>query len=391
MVKIILGEPTKEQAVVVPCEFLGYSQHCEIDSYLNSGSQSVKVPAIYGSFDKILTKQGMYNIFHVAFLEKRTIYLPLETRITPHSFKEFLTFLASLEDEVTVVIANIDLYHRARETQCGKPGFSDNDFSLLIIDLHNFLYRNYHALPEKRDNQGNVITLRSALYALIKWIEVSPYTHMVFCADSQNSLRKEYTQNLFPNDSSRIYKNNRKHDDEILKHQIIDCYNFIAGYGYKLITINGYEADDAIASLVHEFKNVPVHVLSNDKDFCSLFTYRNFRLLDKNRKVLTSNYVQDKFGITPELFLDFQALIGDASDNVPGIKGIGEKTAIKLLNEFGSLNNVLNAGNSIKGKLGEYIQEGKDDALFSYDLVRMRNNLLQGFDFESLRKRGKQR
>ena len=87
------------------------------------------------------------------------------------------------------------------------------------------------------------------------------------------------------------------------------------------------------------------------------------------------------------MFLDFQALTGDASDNVPGIKGIGEKTAIKLLNEFGNLNNVLNAGDSIKGKLGEYIKEGKEDALFSYDLVRMRNNLLQGFDFKSLKKK----
>ena len=389
MVKIVLGELESGIKGVVPCEFEGYTQHCEIDSYLNTGEDIVRVPAIYGSFDKILTKQGMCNIFHVAFLEKRTIYLPLETRITPHSFKEFLNFLASLEDEVTVVIANIDLYHRARETQCGKPGFSDNSFSLLIIDLHNFLYRNYHALPEKRDDQGNIITLRSALYALIKWIEVSPYTHVAFCADSQNSLRKEYTQNLFPNDPSRIYKNNRKHDDEILKHQIVDCYNFIAGYGHKLITINGYEADDAIASLVHKFKNVPVHVLSNDKDFCSLFTYRNFRLLDKNRKVLTADYVESNFGITPELFLDFQALTGDSSDNVPGIKGIGEKSAAKLLNELGSLNNILNASDSIKGKLGEYIREGKDDALFSYDLVRMRDNLLQGFDFENLRKKGK--
>ena len=89
------------------------------------------------------------------------------------------------------------------------------------------------------------------------------------------------------------------------------------------------------------------------------------------------------------MFLDFQALTGDSSDNVPGIKGIGEKSAAKLLNELGSLNNILNASDSIKGKLGEYIREGKDDALFSYDLVRMRDNLLQGFDFENLRKKGK--
>ena len=93
MVKIVLGELESGIKGVVPCEFEGYTQHCEIDSYLNTGEDVIQVPAIYGSFDKILTKQGMCNIFHVAFLEKRTIYLPLETRITPHSFKEFLNFL----------------------------------------------------------------------------------------------------------------------------------------------------------------------------------------------------------------------------------------------------------------------------------------------------------
>ena len=385
MVRVILGEPEVNQRTVVPSEFEGTTQTCDINAFLNSDAQSVAVPAIYGSFDKILTKEGMYNVFKVAFAEKRAIYIPLQTHIVPHSFKSFLMFLASLEDEVTLIIADTELHIKAKETMQGKPGFINNGYSLLLIDLHNFLHRSYHSFPEKRDDQGNIVTLKAALYALIKWIEVSPYTHVAFCADSLKSLRKEYTQALFLNDLSRIYKANRKRNDASLDQQILDCYSYIAGWGFKTVTISGYEADDVVASLVNEFKNVPVHVLSNDKDFCGLFTYRNFKLLDKDRKVLTSDYVNKKFGITPELFLDFQALTGDSADNVSGIKGVGEKFAAKLLNEFGSLNGVLENASKIKGKLGEAIANGRDDALLSYDLLRMRNNLLQGYDFESLR------
>ena len=385
MVRVILGEPEVNQRTVVPSEFEGTTQTCDINTFLNSGAQSVAVPAIYGSFDKILTKEGMYNVFKVALAEKRAIYIPLQTHIVPHSFKSFLMFLASLEDEVTLIIADTELHIKAREIMQGKPGFINNGYSLLLIDLHNFLHRSYHSFPEKRDDQGNVVTLKSALYALIKWIEVSPYTHVAFCADSLKSLRKEYTQALFPNDLSKIYKANRKRNDASLDQQILDCYSYIAGWGFKTVTISGYEADDVVASLVNEFKNVPVHVLSNDKDFCGFFTYRNFKLLDKDRKVLTSDYVNKKFGVTPELFLDFQALTGDSADNVSGVKSVGEKSAAKLLNEFGSLNGVLENASKIKGKLGEAIANGRDDALFSYDLLRMRNNLLQGYNFESLR------
>jgi len=161
-------------------------------------------------------------------------------------------FLASLEDEATVITTDLAFFELANELKY-LPGFADNNYSLLLVDLHNFLHRSYHALPERLDDKANVITLVHAVDALIKWIEASKYSHVAFCSDSKTNLRKEYTEELFPNDQNRIYKGNRKYNDENLKKQINDAEKYIAQKGYKVIAVQGYEADDVIASFVKEF------------------------------------------------------------------------------------------------------------------------------------------
>lgn len=249
-------------------------------------------------------------------------------------------------------------------------------------------YRVYHSLPAKFDEKGKAVTLKTALKNLIKWIQVSPYSHVAFCTDSAFSFRLDWTKKLFPNNPNNWYKANRKELDESLKEQIADCYDFIKESNYSLFIAKGYEADDLIASLVNEFKNVPIHLLSNDKDFCSLFSYRNFRLLDKNRKVINVDYVKSKFGIIPEQFTSFLALTGDSSDNISGIKGIGVKTAAKLLNQFYRFEDIIHFNPKLMPeKYAKLIEADKESALISYSLVKLKTNLLSGFDFHNLKKK----
>ena len=386
MIKVVFGEPNKDQKVVVPIHSNELYERIVVNiQNLKEENNCIFVPAIFGNFDQVLTRQGIYNLFHVAFLDKRIIYIPNGTKCSSQNLKDFLKFLASLEDEVIVITTDLAFFELANELKY-LPGFADNNYSLLLVDLHNFLHRSYHALPERLDDKGNVITLVHAIDALIKWIEASKYSHVAFCSDSKTNLRKRYTEEIFPNDQNKIYKGNRKYNDENLKRQIIDVEKYIAQKGYKVIAVQGYEADDVIASFIKEFKNIPVHVYSNDKDFCSLFTYRNFRILDKNRKILNADYVVQKFGVSADLFLDFQALVGDKSDNVPGVKGIGAKNAAKLLDTYGNLRTLLAASYDMKGRIGELLRNSKDDILLSYDLIRMRSDLIHDFNINILKK-----
>jgi len=208
----------------------------------------------------------------------------------------------------------------------------------LIIDSNALIHRAFHALPDTMKNSEGLQT--NSIYGftniLIKIIDKLKPTHIVACFDVKKKT--------FRNDLYKEYKANRKKQPQELYDQIPHIKKILSAFNIKILEKEGYEADDLIGSVVSKIKNIDKIILTGDKD--------SFQLIDKETSILTfkkgisetftydiSN-IQNETELNPEQIIDYKALRGDASDNIPGISGIGEITAIKLLNKFNTLENL---------------------------------------------------
>ncbi|MCF7795533.1 DNA polymerase I [Patescibacteria group bacterium] len=208
----------------------------------------------------------------------------------------------------------------------------------LIIDSNALIHRAFHALPDTMQNSEGLQT--NSIYGftniLIKIIEKLKPTHVVACFD----IKKK----TFRNDLYKEYKANRKKQPQELYDQIPYIKKILSAFNIKILEEEGYEADDLIGSVVYKIKNIDKIILTGDKD--------SFQLIDNETSVLTfkkgisetftydiSN-IKNETELNPEQIINYKALRGDASDNIPGISGIGEITSIKLLKEFNNLENL---------------------------------------------------
>ncbi len=254
---------------------------------------------------------------------------------------------------------------------------------VLVVDSYNFYHKNFHALPKMYDSTGRPTTLLKALSNLLKYIISRNYTHVIFATESATSFRINKTKELY---GDNCYKSGRKETDAELKQQIKMCESFLTKLGYTPLSFEGYEADDTIASVVHEFQlrypGTPIHCHTGDKDMLQLFVYPDFRIIEpKSKELLDSSHVMTKFGVPAEKFLDYQAIVGDTVDNVKGIPGVGKEGAKDYLEEFGSLENLILNIDQIKSKAKrEKVFNGIESAIVSKDLVTMRRHLLSDTD-----------
>jgi DNA polymerase-1 len=283
----------------------------------------------------------------------------------------------------------------------------DRSESLILIDGHSLAFRAYYAFSNSR--MGTLRTTTGIptsvcfgfLNSLIQLLETRQPTHLAVAFDrSEPSFRHEADAN---------YKANRKESPEDFRPDVKNLQGLLAAMSIPVMSLAGYEADDVLGTLARQASEAgyTVKILTGDRDL--------FQLVDEAKKIsvlyldinsvrsssgsgyaeFDSGAVEEKLGISPEQVVDFKALCGDKSDNIPGVRGIGEKTAIDLIKQFGTLENIYENLDNIKGAVKNKLIEGKADADSSRYLAKIATDApveldidrfrLQGFDRQLVR------
>jgi DNA polymerase-1 len=241
--------------------------------------------------------------------------------------------------------------------------------TLVIIDINNFTYRAYYGIQQPLTAPDGtpvnaVFGVFNMLHRLIN--KVNP-THVIVTKDSKVSLRKEQ----YPE-----YKSNRQKMPEDLSKQIELINEMLDLMGLQFLEISGYEADDLINSLAKNLKSEfeEIYIASTDKDLMQLVCSNVFCIDTMKDKIYAHNDVIEKLGVDPSQIVDFLALLGDASDNITGVKGVGEKTAIKLLKDNQSLDGIYqNISKLPEGKLKANLIQEESTARLSYSLAKLKD------------------
>jgi DNA polymerase-1 len=238
---------------------------------------------------------------------------------------------------------------------------------LYIVDAVNLLFRSYYAIgPMTNPNGESTNALFGFIRSLYKLIgEFSTdYLVAVFDGPDNKKMRTEIYAD---------YKSHRKAMPEDLYPQIERALQWCELAGVPFLSIPGVEADDTMGSIAvwAERQEAEVYLCSSDKDLCQLIDDKIFMIqLHKDNLLVDKQKVQEIYGITPKQMIDYLAIVGDASDNIPGLEGFGPKTAASLLQEFGTLDAILSHPEKVSGaKKQETIREGKEIALLSRQLA----------------------
>ena len=251
---------------------------------------------------------------------------------------------------------------------------------LVLIDGTAYLYRAYHALPPLKNSKGeNTGAIHGFLKALNKIIEDFNPKHigLVFDAKGKNFRHKIYSE----------YKANRSAMPPELIEQIPKLYEILDYMGYPPIIINDVEADDVIGTLSNKFKTVPeVKIFSGDKDFAQLVNDKVTIINPITLEIMDVKGVKKKFGVGPKNIIDYLALVGDKSDNIPGVPGVGGKTASKLINQYGNTEKIIKQKDLIPGKVGEAIKLSPDQLQLSKTLATIRQNVEISLSLNDLKK-----
>jgi DNA polymerase-1 len=251
---------------------------------------------------------------------------------------------------------------------------------IFIIDGSSYLYRAYHAMPPLTSPAGHptgaIKGVTNMLTTLKKDSEGSPII-VVFDAKGKT----------FRSDVYSDYKANRPPMPDDLREQLAPLKEICQAIGFPLIEIGGVEADDVIATLVRiakekGFKSV---ISSLDKDLMQLVEDPISTMMNTmTHQIFDEQKVFDKFGVKPNQIRDMLALVGDTSDNIPGVPKVGIKTAAKWLNEFGDIGKIIENADSIKGKVGENLRSSLGDLDRNIELVSLKNDVDIGVPFNNL-------
>ena len=255
---------------------------------------------------------------------------------------------------------------------------------LLLIDTFNFLHRAYHALPPSfRDANGEPT---NAVYGVTSMLinmltQVKP-DYLVAALDGEKPTFRvgDFTS----------YKAHRKPMEDSLSSQIPKTLDMLSAFGVRQVLVEGYEADDVIATLALNFSGkVDVIIASNDRDLWQL-AGKNVMLMvpDKKGKLewVGKDEVSARLGFAPDKIADYKGLRGDPSDNIPGVYGIGEKTAVKLIDQFGSVEEIYrNIDKVTPESLKEKLLENYEQALMSKKLATLITDVPSGVTLSDVR------
>jgi len=254
---------------------------------------------------------------------------------------------------------------------------------LFLIDANSFCYRAYYAIRNLSTSYGQPT---NAIYGftnmLKKILQKENPEYLGICFDVG---RKTFRQEKFTE-----YKIHRPPMPDDLKSQISFIKEIICAYNIPIFEMEGFEADDVIATLARKLakKKFDIFIVSQDKDILQLVD-ENIRVYNPNKDgalIYDEKNVKERFQLGPKSIADLIGLMGDATDNIPGVKGIGEMTAVKLLSEFDNLDNLFNNLDKVKSdKLKELLLERKNEAIMSKELAKLDKDVPLDLDIDKLK------
>lgn len=245
-----------------------------------------------------------------------------------------------------------------------------NPKPLILVDGSSYLYRAFHALPALMNSKG---TPTGAIYGVVNMLRklMADYQpdHMAVVFDTKG---KTFRDDMYPD-----YKATRKEMPNDLVGQIEPIHDIIRAMGIPLIAIEGVEADDVIGTLAdHATKNNIDSIISTgDKDLAQLVNKHITLINTMTNTVLDPAGVKEKFGVPPEHIIDYLTLIGDTSDNIPGVPQVGPKTAVKWLQQYGSLESIITNADKITGKVGDNLRAFLPQIPLTKSLVTIKHDL----------------
>lgn len=259
--------------------------------------------------------------------------------------------------------------------------------TISVIDTFGYFFRNFYAMPKLTSKDGFPTGVLVGFANLINQLYNDDSSYLVFALEGEGEKVRKII--------SDTYKANRQEIDPNLLIQINVAIDWIKKMNLSNISIDGYEADDVIASIVSLLKNqdILIKIVSVDKDLYQLIR-DNVYIYDPFKKInIGPEECFEKFGVYPSEFVEYQSLVGDSSDNILGISGIGPKSARILINNFKSIDGIYNnldkLDSFISGKMKSKILAGKDSAYLSRELVVLKNDLINNFNINDTLKPNK--
>ncbi len=240
---------------------------------------------------------------------------------------------------------------------------------LVLVDGSSYLYRAFHAMPSLSNSRGEPT---GATYGVVNMLRrlLNDYDpqHVAVVFDAKG---KTFRDELYSE-----YKAHRPPMPDELRGQIAPIHAIVEAMGFPLLMVEGVEADDVIGTLARqaEAQGMSVLISTGDKDIAQLVSDRITLVNTMTETVMDVTGVKEKFGVTPAQIIDYLALIGDTSDNVPGVHKCGPKTAVKWLDTYGSVSGIIEHASEIRGKVGEYLREAiaSGQLQLSYELVTIK-------------------
>ena len=259
---------------------------------------------------------------------------------------------------------------------------------LFLLDAYALIYRAYYAFiknPRINSKGFNTSAILGFINTLEDVLKKENPTHIGIAFDPKGPT--------FRHEAFEEYKAQREETPEVIRESVPVIKEFIKAYNIPIFEVSGYEADDVIGTLAKqaEKRGIITYMMTPDKDYGQLVSETTFiyrpKYGDKEFEVMGVERVKEKFGIeTTTQVIDLLGLMGDSSDNIPGCPGVGEKTAQKLIAQFGSIENLLERTDELKGALKTKVKENKEKIIFSKFLATIKTDVPVELDMESLKR-----
>ena len=244
------------------------------------------------------------------------------------------------------------------------------DYDLVLVDGSSYLYRAYHALPALTNSQGEPTgALHGVLTMINKLVREENPDHIAIIFDAPG---KTFRDEIYED-----YKANRPPMPDELREQVQPILDAIEAMGLPLLRVEGVEADDVVGTLCRKAldKGQRVLVSTGDKDMAQLVADGVTLVNTMTDTIMDRDAVKAKFDVWPEQIIDYLGLVGDASDNIPGVPKVGPKTAAKWLNEYGTVDGIIEHAAEIKGKVGESLRDNIEQLKLSRELATIRQDV----------------
>ncbi len=250
---------------------------------------------------------------------------------------------------------------------------------LVLVDGSSYLFRAFHALPPLNNSRGQPTgAIKGVINMVRSLVKAYPDSHIAVVFDAKGDT---FRNEMYPD-----YKAHRPPMPPELRSQIEPIHAIIRAMGLPMLVVEGVEADDVIGTLATQATQRGIRTLisTGDKDLAQLVSPQVTLLNTMSNEYLDAEGVTAKFGLPPQRIVEYLALMGDKVDNIPGVAGVGPKTAVKWLQEYGSLEALVARRDEVPGKIGERLRESLDDLWLSHRLATIKCDVALDVDIEQL-------